>query len=106
MYTTSVNNCVLRQLNYIERFGPTYQHIAGEDNFLADMFSGQCNRLDEETTSFLKKRESTVEKFSFILDDDELLEYFLNLPDGDDIPFALDLEQITQGQNTDQELWQ
>jgi hypothetical protein len=38
-YTTAVNDLVLRQLNYIERFGPTYQHIAGEDNFLADMFS-------------------------------------------------------------------
>jgi hypothetical protein len=38
-YTTSVNDRVLLQLNYTERFGPTYQHIAGNDNFLADMFS-------------------------------------------------------------------
>jgi hypothetical protein len=90
-YTTSVNDRVLRQLNHIERFGPTYQHIAGKNNFLANMFS-QCNQLDEETTSFLKKRESTVKHFSFILDDDELLECFLILPDEDDIPFALDLE--------------
>jgi hypothetical protein len=48
--------------------------------------------------SLLKKRErSTVENFSFILDDDELLECFLNLPDAIYIPFALDLERIAQG---------
>jgi hypothetical protein len=34
MYTTSVNDRVLRQLNYIEQFGPTYQHIAGDETFL------------------------------------------------------------------------
>jgi hypothetical protein len=38
-YTSTVNDRVLRQLNYVERFGPKYQHITGDNNFLADMFS-------------------------------------------------------------------
>jgi hypothetical protein len=67
-YTTSVNDRVLQQLNYIKWFGPTYQHISADDNFLANIFS-RLHRLDDETTLLLNKRESTVENFSFILDD-------------------------------------
>jgi hypothetical protein len=40
------------------------------------------------------------------LDDEELLECFLNLPNADDIPFALDPKCIAQGQNDDPELLQ
>jgi hypothetical protein len=53
-----------------------------------------------------KKRESSVKRFSFLLDSNELLERFFNLPDADDIPFALDLKRIAQGQQNDKELWQ
>jgi hypothetical protein len=60
-YTSSVNDCIFWQLNHIEWFGSTYQHISGDDNFLADMFS-QLHWL-------LEKRESIIENFSFILDD-------------------------------------
>ncbi len=85
-------------MNNVKSFGPTYAHIAGNDNFLADMFSClDClNRLSANPL----KRESTeipVNNFSFILDDDELLECFLNLPDTDNIPLALDLAHIAQG---------
>jgi hypothetical protein len=38
-FTTAVNDCIIQQLNYIKRFGPKYMHIAGDDNFLANMFS-------------------------------------------------------------------
>ena len=106
-YTSSVNDHVLRQLNYIERFGPEYLHIAGDDNFLADMFS-RLHRLDDKfipLDSSPKKRENSIENFSFLLDDNELLECFLNLPNTDDIPFALDLARIAQGQQNDKELW-
>jgi hypothetical protein len=104
-YTTSVNDRVLRQLNYIEQYGPSYTHITGEDNFLADMFS--ClPRLDDSIPDAPLNREKTVTNYSFILNDEELLECFLNLPAADDLPFALDLERIAQGQNQDAELWQ
>jgi hypothetical protein len=106
-YTSTVNNCILHQLNYVERFGPTYKHIAGDDNFLADMFS-QLDRLDEEysTSQDTPLKRESINNFSFILDDEELLECFLNLPDAIDLPFALDLEQIAQGQQNDPALWQ
>jgi hypothetical protein len=42
----------------------------------------------------------------FILDNEELLECFLNLPDAVDLPFALDLEQIAHRQQNDPALWQ
>jgi hypothetical protein len=42
---------------------------------------------------------------SFILDDTELLECFLNLPSHHKIPFALNLNQIAQGQHKDPDLW-
>jgi hypothetical protein len=103
-YTLSVNQCVIRQLNYVERFGPKYVHISENDNFLADMFS-QLDCLSKQTVDPLKK-ESTDSNFSFILSDEELLECFLNLPDDNHIPFALDLVRIAQGQQQDNELWQ
>jgi hypothetical protein len=32
-YSTSINDRVLHQLNYIKQFGPAYIEIAGDDNF-------------------------------------------------------------------------
>jgi hypothetical protein len=108
-FTTTVNDCVIRQLNFVERFHPTYLHITGDNNFLADMFS-RLNRLSDDVIAVNTptKRESSVENynFSFLIDDNELLECFLNLPDKNELPFALDLQRIAQGQQQDQELWQ
>jgi hypothetical protein len=89
-YTTSINDCVLRQLNYIEQFSPSFTHISGDNNFLADMFS-RLPRLDDSIPD--TPSNSTVKNYSFILDDEELLECFLNLPAADHLPFALDLER-------------
>jgi hypothetical protein len=38
-FTTAFNDHVICQLNFVEWFNPMYLHIAGDDNFLADMFS-------------------------------------------------------------------
>jgi hypothetical protein len=63
----------------------------------------------------LPKRESsfdgsininTVNNFSFLLDDFKMFECFLNLPDKNALPFALDLQRIATGQQNDQDLWQ
>jgi hypothetical protein len=72
------------------------------------MFS-HLPRLNDPNTSIPDaplKRENTIENFSFILADDELLKCFLNLPDTNDIPFALDLERLAQGQHENPALWQ
>jgi hypothetical protein len=90
-YSTLVNDWVLWELNYIERFGPKYLHILeGEDMF--SWLAQQDNHTPIETPS--NKSNRTVNNVSFILDNNELLEYFLNLPDHNDIPFALDLTMI------------
>jgi hypothetical protein len=34
-----------------------------------------------------------------------MLDCFLNLPDEDELPFALDLQLIATGQQNDQSLW-
>jgi hypothetical protein len=106
-YTSTVNDCIFHQLNYVERFGPTYKHIAGDDNFQAGMFS-RLDRLDKEysTSQDTPLKRESINNFSFILDNKEILECFLNLPDAVDLPFALDLEQIAQGQQNDPALWQ
>jgi hypothetical protein len=80
-------------------------HIAGEDNFLADMFS-PLDRLRDQDHTTKESSVNTFNNFSFILHDKELLQCFLNLQDANDIPFALDLACIAQGQQQDQELWQ
>jgi hypothetical protein len=92
-----------------------YLHIARDYNFLTSMFS-QLERLDENSpqTDTPSKRESN---FSFLIDDnkllecflnlpDELLKCFLNFPDAIDLPFVLDLERISQGQQNDPALLQ
>jgi hypothetical protein len=38
-YSLSVNQWIIHQLNYIDRFTPKYNHIPGGYNFLADSFS-------------------------------------------------------------------
>jgi hypothetical protein len=63
------------------------------------MFSHLDQLLDQEFDH--TENEKMVDNFSFLLDDKELLECFLNLPDADNIPFALDLAQIAQGQDAD-----
>jgi hypothetical protein len=80
-------------------------HIAGDINFFVGMFS--ClNRISDSNSNPLK-RESLVINFSFLLDDDEVLNCFLlNLPDANNIPFDFDIAHIAQGQQQDQELCQ
>jgi hypothetical protein len=108
-FTTAFNNRVICQLNFVEGFNPTYLHIVGDDNFLADMFS-RLSRLSNMDMPFeaLPNRESPasfpINNFSFLLDNNKLLECSLNLPRKNDLPFALDLQRIAKGQQNDQEL--
>jgi hypothetical protein len=88
-FTTAVNDYVICQLNFMEWFHPTYHHIAVEA---------------------LPKRESPVSSpvnnFLFLLDDNKLLECFLNLLHENNLPFAVNLQHITKGQQHDRELWE
>ena len=120
-HRTDANQRVIRQLNYLEHFGPTYVHIAGDKNFLADMFSRLPRRDDipqeKESSSSgsefefeLELRHLTLDCWHSSsmfdhLDDPDVFECFLNLPDtGDDIPLALDYLRLSQDQLLDPHL--
>ena len=38
-YLSTVNQRVIRHLNYVDEFAPKFHHIPGNENFLADSFS-------------------------------------------------------------------
>ena len=115
---TQANQRVIRQLNYLEHFGPTYVHIPGKHNFLADMFSCLPCRTDlsqpqeEEKTELkeLKLHPMTFDSWYSStmydhLDNPEVMECFLNLPDnGNDQPIALDYGHLAQDQLLDPNL--
>jgi hypothetical protein len=102
-YSSTVNQRVIQQLNYLEEYSPTYHHIPGKMNNIADIFSCLPGweyikyTLEEE-----KERLSNIELnnsyHTSILDDPELVDCFLNLPDLNYQPFPLDFVHIAQGQ--------
>jgi hypothetical protein len=111
-YSSSVNQRIIRQLNYVDEFAPKYIHIPGDHNFLADSFSRLPIRDDLDFPSEEEKLQWTnmdlelSSKYSGILNDSEFVECFLNLPDLNADPFPLDFAHIAQGQQLDQELLQ
>jgi hypothetical protein len=63
-YTSSVNDHVLRQLNLIERFGPTYFHIKGKDNIISVCISHLHHQDNNSPLEILSKEATTVNHFS------------------------------------------
>jgi c-di-GMP-related signal transduction protein len=66
---TDHKNLTYNMSSVNEQFGPKYEHISGEDNFLAGMFSHLDRLLDQDHDS--TKRKSPVKNFSFLIDDHE-----------------------------------
>jgi hypothetical protein len=109
-YSSTTNQQVIRQLNYLEDFSPKYDHIPGENNFLANAFSWLpcCEDLDYASEEE-KERLTNIKLDSFhtsTFDDHELSDCFLNLPDLNYEPFPLYFQHIAQGQQADQQLLQ
>jgi hypothetical protein len=87
-----------------------HHHIPGKKNFLANTFSRlPCHNdidypLEEEKECL---RNIKLDSFhTSILDDYELTDCFLNLPDLNYEPFPLNFQHIAQGQQADQQLLQ
>jgi hypothetical protein len=89
-----------------------YQHIPGDDNFLADSFSCLLIQddldypLEEEKVRWMNMDLELSAKYLITLDDTELVNCFLKVPDLNVDPFPLDFAHLTQGQQLDQELLQ
>ena len=119
----STNQRILRQLMYIEEFQPTFRHIAGLDNVLADMFSRLPLRTDlalpdglfqEEKSTALSELIMTVpskhvlfqERFDH-LNYAEIKQCYMNFPDPTELPpIILDYARLAQEQERDAELQQ
>jgi hypothetical protein len=85
-YSSSINQQIVRQLNYIDEFPPPYTHIPGNENFLADSFSRLPIRNDLEYPSEEEKlrwinMDMELSKTSSTLSDVNFVDCFLSLPD-------------------------
>ncbi len=114
---------VLRWRCYVEEYSPTIHYIPGPLNVIADTFS-RLGRHDDETQPSVGKNAQasansddkstiTYENFHSIMDDQELAECFLALPDEEcylnlpntgAVDSPLDIESIHDNQKDDAEL--
>jgi hypothetical protein len=102
-YASTVNQRVICQLNYLKEHSPKYEHIPGKNNVIADSFSHLPHHEDidyplEEEKEWLYKVDLNLFCTS-VLDDQELVDCYLNLPDLNLFPW--DFEHIAQGQQAD-----
>jgi RNase H-like domain found in reverse transcriptase len=112
---------VLRWRLFIEEFGVTFHYIKGSDNMLADALSRLPFPERRNTHPFqpqkpsdagnmppdaddpnLALKDSDVDSFySMAIDDDNLLECFIHLPEQQGIPFNIDYQRIATTQMQD-----
>ena len=115
VYTDHKNNtfhclqtqCVLRWRLFLEDYGVHFHYIKGESNSLADALS----RLpfDERQNSpdgkpMIDQQQQSF--YSMAIDNDDLLDCFVNLPSSEGIPFVLDYNTIAEAQSRDARLEQ
>ena len=109
VYTDHKNNTfakfqtqrVLRWRLFLEDYGVRFHYIKGESNSLADALSRLplAERQDTGNTA------PSVENFySMAIQDNDLLDCFLHLPQSEDIPFVLDYNTIQNAQIGDASL--
>jgi hypothetical protein len=119
-YANLNSQIVLHWRLYIEEFNPTYHYIKGENDHLADALSrlprseGQNNEVQQASlpTNYNLTLQDNTDLtawnnpcFSIILDDNALLQSFLNYLDiNAEHPFVLDFTTIAKAQNQDEVL--
>jgi transposase InsO family protein len=124
LYTDHRNNTfakfnsqrVMRWRLFLEDYAPTFHYIKGEDNPLADALSRLSfdegkNSSSARTTYDL---DDTIDRtldplnayYSMAVDDDCLLDCFVNLPDSENVPFSMDYQTIADAQMRDAHLIQ
>jgi transposase InsO family protein len=114
IFTKQSNQRVLRWRLFLEDYGINFQYIKGCHNHLADALS--ClpfNERQKDTTAIRQLGhpntqysdpldDPTFESFfSLALDDDNLLDCFVNLPSSEGLPFVLDYATIADAQTRD-----
>jgi transposase InsO family protein len=98
---------VLRWRLFLEEYGPVFHYIKGSTNLAADALSrlpfaeGQTTRPSEFSATA-----ADTSFFSMVIDDLDLSECFVHLPDQQGVPFQLDFQNIAQAQTEDAGLLQ
>ena len=126
VYTDHKNNTfhkfntqrVMRWRLFIEEFNPTFHYIAGSENQMADMLSRlEFSERQNPVTPDGPPGNSSVQTQQYdpfnvdshaatLLDDNQLIDCFVHLPDQAGIPFVLDYETIATAQAGDAQLQQ
>ncbi|GAX16309.1 hypothetical protein FisN_35Hu008 [Fistulifera solaris] len=102
--TTITTQRIARWRLFLEDYGVKLSYVKGSENELADALS----RLDFDES--LKgspascKEAATTSFYSMAIDDDDLLDCFVNLPDFKSAPFVLDYNTIREAQSRDTRL--
>ena len=115
IFTKQSNQRVLRWRLFLEDYGINLQYIKGCHNHLADALSRlpfnerqnstAIRQLDTPHAQYLEPLDgppTTFESFfSMAIDDDNLLDCFVNLPSSEGLPFVLDYATIADAQTRD-----
>jgi transposase InsO family protein len=95
---------VLRWRLFIEEYGPIFHYIEGSKNTAADALS-RLPFVEQQHThpscSSLTVGDTNTSFYSMAMDDDELYDCFVHLPDQLGVPFQLDYQVIAQAQVQD-----
>jgi hypothetical protein len=115
IYTDHKNNTfqrlntqrVIRWRLFIEEYGPTFHYIKGHTNTLADALS-RLSKAETLVDSQLSLPRNTFSRSTppLAIDDDSLLDCFVNLPSSEGIPFELTYPIIAAAQQRDALLMQ
>lgn len=128
VYTDHKNNTVSK-LNtqriihwrmFLENFGPTLHYIKGSNNTCADALSrlpfserqNTPNQMQSPADTYFKPESSSWDDqfeplnpyYSMAIDDDDLLDCFVNLPHSENVPFVLKYDTIADAQSRDARL--
>ena len=99
---------VLRWRLYLEEYNPHFHYIKGSENTMADALSRLPIRDIPSKQPCAPQPDSISESlqshFSMAIDEDNLLDCFLNLPAQHGLPFQLDYKTISTNQSQDQEI--
>jgi transposase InsO family protein len=106
-FSTLSNQRVMRWRMFIEDYNPTFHYVKGEDNPMADALSRlHIDSVDTEPT--VKTNDEELDQmdplnafYSMAIDDDDLFDCFVHLPEAEGIPFQLDYPTIAAAQAGD-----
>jgi RNase H-like domain found in reverse transcriptase/Integrase zinc binding domain len=114
-YSNLKTERVLRWRLYLEEYNPVFHYVKGPDNKVADALSRLPYREEQSANNALEHRsplydpydDEAAYAFTTQVDDDELLECFLNFPVLElDKPFPLDYNHFAAAQAADNDLQQ